>query len=82
MQRHGAIADLPEEKDRTPRRLLQRERELVSCHLCLERAPQRVLGPEEAVGGHQPLDPLVGTEVVVVAEVVLEALLGAGEVLG
>jgi len=36
-QRHLLITDLPEEVDRPPRRKIQRELQLVRCHLCLQR---------------------------------------------
>jgi hypothetical protein len=80
-QRYLPLADLPEEIDRLPRREIQRELELVRRQLLLQRAPQGVLGPEEAVRRHQPLDPLVRAEVVVVGEVVVKPFTGLGEVL-
>lgn len=74
VQRHLLVADLPEDVDGLPRRTREREPELVLPHATLQRLAQRVLGAEEAVRGHQPVDPLVRPEVVVVREVVPETL--------
>jgi hypothetical protein len=82
VQRHRTVADLPEEEDRSARGLLQRQGQLVGLHLRLERLAQRVLGAEEAVGGHGSVDALMRAEVVVVAEEVRHALPRLGQVLG
>lgn len=74
MQRHLLVADLPEDVDAPARRPGQGRRELVLVHATLERLAQRVLGLEEAVRRHQAADPLMRTQVVVVREVVPQAL--------
>lgn len=66
------VAHLPEEVDLWPWSPAKREVELVLSQGSLQGLPQRGPGLEEAVGWHQPVDALVGPEVVVVHEVVPE----------
>ena len=74
MQGELLVADLPEDVHGLPRRPLEREGELVALHARLEGPPQRVLGAEETIRRHQPADPLVRPEVVVMREVMPQAL--------
>lgn len=70
MQGHLLVAHLPEDVHALARRLLESSPELVLRQPFFEALAQRLFCPEEAVRRHQPLDPLVRTEVVVVREVV------------
>jgi hypothetical protein len=81
VQGHLLLADLPEEEDRRPRPLAESEQQLVLLNRRLDRLTHRRLRSEEAIGRDEPADPLVRTEVVVVAKVVLEPLARLGEVL-
>lgn len=72
VQRHLLVADLPEDVHALAWRSRERGVELVCFHARLVRFAQHVLCAEEAIGRHEPLDPLVRPEVVVVREVVPE----------
>lgn len=81
MQRHLLVPDLAEDVDGLARRLGQRSTELVLLQARLQRRAQRVLCLEEAVRWHEPANPLVRAQVVVVREVVRETLARLAEVL-
>ena len=68
VQRDLLVPDLPEEVHALARGLEQRRSQLVLRQPHFQRAPQRRLGPEEAIGRHQAVDALVRPEKVVVRE--------------
>jgi hypothetical protein len=74
VQRHGLITELPEEVDRFLRRLAQSQRDLARSHARLQRRAHLIFSLEEAIRRHQPVDPLVRTEVVVVRKPVRQSL--------
>ena len=82
VHRHRTIADLAEEEDRLARGVLEGELELALAHLLLEGLAQGVLRAEEAIRRHHALDPLVRSEVVVVADPVPQPRTRVGQVLG
>jgi hypothetical protein len=81
VQRDLAIADLAEEEHRLAWGLVDCERQLVLRELRLDRLAHHVLGTEEAVGGHQSVEGLVRTKMVVMGDEVSHALTRVGEVL-
>jgi hypothetical protein len=81
MERDLAITDLAEEQHRLARRLVHRERQLVLRELLLDRLAHDILGGEEAVGGHQTVERLVRTKMVVKSDEVGESLARVGQVL-
>ena len=70
MQGDPLRADLPRQVHPRARAIAQRSAQLVSDELRLHRLPHRALRAEEAIRRHQPVDPLVRAEEVVVADVV------------
>jgi len=81
VQRDLLVPDLPEEVHALARRLVQRRTQLVLRQPRLQRAPQRRLGPEEAIGRHQATNALVRPEEVVVREEVPHAHAGFRQIL-
>ena len=81
MQRDLAIADLAEEEHRLAWLLVECELELVLRELLLDRLAHRILGGEEAVGGHQTTQGLVRAEMVVMGDEMSDALARIREVL-
>jgi hypothetical protein len=71
---HLLVADLPEQVRTRPRRARERQRQLIRRQPLLVRAPQRLFRAEIAVRRHQPPDPLVRPEEVVVRDVVGDPL--------
>jgi hypothetical protein len=81
VQRHGTLADPAYQVDRSPRRLAQREQQLVFRMQGLELFAHRVLRAEKPIGRHHTVDPLVRTMVVKVGDEVRKTLTGFIELL-
>jgi hypothetical protein len=81
VQGHLPVPELPEQVERLARGLLQGRAQLVRLHPALQLVAHGAARPEEAVGRHEAIDPLVRAEVVVMGEPVLETLARLREVL-
>lgn len=74
VHRDGLAPYLAHEKGRRSRQLPRGQTDLVLRHRLLDRTSHVALRAEKPIGRHHVVDPLVGAEVVVVVDKVLEAL--------